>query len=208
MQIEDDTCYIRHFVDADKEFVSLSHYQEVWDTGFSVDDYIIEYEDIYYEGASYHNIDPDMIDAGTYIMKKLYLRWTKQIQQAKETAVRMMQQSAAPINRNLAVGDYILYTWVDDEEDETYRCENEYNGMRIVEIKDDRLLVQSVLIGEHSFDSRDEIDYREPDDVQNSSGFITAEAFNTTHDYMRNFCRQLLEEIKSQVKTTEQIYRT
>lgn len=205
MNIEDDSCYIKHYIRSDEEFVSLSHFLLVWDTGFSVDDYIIDYEDIYYEGASHHNIDPDMIDAGTYIMKKQYLRWTQQIQQAKETAVRMMEQSVAPINRNLAVDDYILYTWVDDEEDEAYRCENEYNGMRIVEIKDDRLLVQSVLIGEHNFDSRDEIDYRELDDIQNSSCFFTAEAFNTTHDYMRNFCRQLLEEIKSQVKTTEQI---
>lgn len=205
MQIEDDTCYIRHFVDTDKEFVSLTHYLKAWDTGFSVDDYIIDYEDIYYEGASYHNIDPDTIDVGTYIMKKQYMRWTKQIQQAKETAVRMMQQSVAPINRSLAEGDYILYTWVDDEEDEAYRCENEYIGMRIVEIKDDRLLVQSVFIGVHGFDSSDEIDCREPDDIQNNSCFITADAFKATHDYMRNFCRQLLEEIKSQVKTTEQI---
>ena len=205
MQIEADTCFVKHHIHNDDEYIFLSHYQEVWDRGYTVDDYLIGTEDIYYEDAGHSGVNPKTRNAGTYIMKKQYLRWTKQIQQAKETAVRMLEQSATPINRKLEVGDFILYTWIDDEEDEEYRQENEYYGMRIVEIKDDCLFFQSIHIGTHSFDSCDEIRSHETDDILSSSDFISAESFMATHDYMRNFCRQLLGEIKSQVKTTEQI---
>lgn len=206
MQIEDDTCFIRHFARSDEEFVFLTHYREVWENGFSVDDYNIDFEYIYYEKADHHGVDTEKIYAGTYIMKKQYLRWTEQIQQAKETAVKMLQQAALPINRNLEVGDFIFYTWKDDEEEEDFRYDNEYYGMKIVEIKDDCLFVQNIQIGEHSFDSCDEVQCHESlNDILCNSCFITAEAFISTHDYMRNFCRHLLEEIKSYALTTEQI---
>lgn len=206
MQIEGDTCYVRHFARTDEEFVFLTHYIEVWENGYTVDDYIIYNEDIYYENAGHHGVDPDEKYAGTYIMKKQYLRWTRQIEQAKETAVKMLQQTASPINRNLEVGDFIFYTWIDDEEDEEFRYDNAYYGMRIVEIKDDCLFVQNILIGEHSFDSCDDVRCHESlNDILRNSCFITSEAFISTHDYMRNFCKHLLEEIKIHDRTTEQI---
>ena len=206
MQIEGDTCYVRHFARADEEFVFLTHYIEVWENGYLSDVYNIDVEDIYYEKAGHHGVDPDEKYAGTYIMKKQYLRWTMQIEQAKKTAVKMLQQSASPINRNIEVGDYILYTWIDDEDDEEFRNNNAYYGMRIVEIKDDCLFVQNILIGEHSFDSSDELQcHKSLNDILRNSCFITAKAFISTHDYMRNFCKHLLEEIKIHARTTEQI---
>lgn len=206
MQIEGDTCYVRHFARADEEFVFLTHYIEVWENGYLSDVYNIDVEDIYYEKAGHHGVDPDEKYAGTYIMKKQYLRWTRQIEQAKKTAVKMLQQSASPINRKFEVGDYILYTWKDDEDDEEFRYDNAYYGMRIVEIKDDCLFVQNILIGEHSFDSSDELQcHKSLNDILRNSCFITTDAFISTHDYMRNFCKRLLEEIKRHARTTEQI---
>lgn len=204
MKIEDDCCFIKQYTHSGKVSVSLSHYLTVWSNGYSKDYYSINYDDIYFEDASFNGFDPRMVHAGTYIMKKQYLRWEKKIQLAKETAVRMLQQSATPINRNLEVGDIIFYTWVDDEEDEEIREDNHYYGMKIVEIKDDCLFGPCLSIGKHNFDSRDKI--RSLEDlcyIQNSSCFITAEAFMATHDYMRNVCRQLLDEIKSHVKIKE-----
>ena len=204
MKIEDDSCFVRHFARSDKEFVSLSHYLEVWESGYLVDRYLINDEYIYFEDASYNGVDPKKLHAGTYIMKKQYLRWTKQMQQAKETAVRMLQQTAMSINRKLEVGDFIFYTWVDDEEDEEFREDDEYYGMRIVEIKDDCLLAQDIRIGKHYFSSQDKIRCHEDlNDILGSSCFITAEAFMATHDYMRNFCRRMLDEIKSHARETE-----
>lgn len=203
MQIENDTCYIRHYVRSDEEFAFLSHYQKVWDGGFSVDDYSINNEYIYYEAAAHHGVDPDKINTGTYIMKKQYLQWTSQIQQAKATAVRMMQQETTPINHPLGEGDFIFYTWINEEEDEDFQ-DNEYYGMRIVKIEDDCLFVQSVQIGKHYFDSSDEVQcYESANDILRTSYFITAEAFKATHDFIRNFCKHLLEEIKSHARATE-----
>ena len=205
MKIEDDSCFIKQYTNSGEEFVSLSHFLLVWEDGFSVDDYIIDEEDIYFEDACYNGVDPNMIHAGTYIMKKQYLWWEKKIQQAKETAVRMLQQTATPINRKLDVGDFIFCTWVDNEEDEEFREDNEYYGLKIVEIKDDRLIGQCLSIGKHSFDSCDKIESLEDlCYIKSSSCLITAEAFMATHDYMRNFCRQLLDEIKSHASETEQ----
>ena len=70
MKIEDDTCFIKHFARSDEEWVSLEHFLEVWEDGFSVDFYSIGSERIYYEDAAYSGINPNMIDGGTYIMKK------------------------------------------------------------------------------------------------------------------------------------------
>lgn len=205
MKIEDDSSFIKHFTHSGKEFVSLSHYLEVWRNGYSVDGYIIGTDDIYFESASYNGFDPNKIHAGTYIMKKQYLRWEKKILQAKEKAIMMLQQTATPINRKLKVGDFIFYTWIDDEEDEEFREDNAYYGMKIVEIKDDRLYAQDIYIGKYYFDSRDKIDCHEDlSDILSSSRFITDEVFMASHEYMRNFCRQLLDEIKSHVHYTEQ----
>lgn len=193
MQIENDTCYIKHYLIHDEEFVSLTHYLEVGEDSYSVDDYTIDNENIYYEGADHYGCDTDKENAGTRISKNQYIMWTRQIQHAKEMAIIMMQQAATPINRKLKVGDFLLYS--------KNKChvDNTIWGMRIVEIKDDRLLTQSVFIGKHNFDCSDELEYHDMPlkDIQANLSFITQEAFMASHDYMRSICQQLLVEIKS-----------
>ena len=198
MQIENDTCYIKHYLIHDEVFVSLTHYLEIWENGYSEDGYTIDYENIYYEGADHHGYDTDRENAGTCISKNQYLEWTKQIQQAKETAISMMRQAATPINRKLKVGDFLLY-YEKGYIEESYQGDGAFWGMRIVDVDGDSLSAQYIFIGKHSFDSSDELDYHESSlkDIQANSSFITEEAFMATHDYMRNFCRHLLEEIKS-----------
>lgn len=207
MRIKDDTCFVRHLIGPDDEFVFLTHYLEIWDNGYSTDSYNIDFEYIYYEGANYHGFDPDLIDdPGTYITKKQFITWTEQIQQAKKTTVRMLHETATPINRNIEEGDYLLCTWVHNKEDDGYLSDNEYLGLRVVEIKDDSIFVQRVYIGLHGLDSCDDIDWMDEslDDIRRRSCFITAEAFKTTHDYIRSFCRLMLDETKSHAQITEQ----
>ena len=107
------------------ESVTLAHFKEVWDNGYSVDDYTIDKEGIYFEDASHNGVDPNQISPGTYIMKKQYLRWVKQMKQSKETAVRMLMKNTSLVNRNLEIGDIILYIWKDYVEEEEYRLDNE-----------------------------------------------------------------------------------
>ncbi len=201
MQIEDDSCFIKLSTHKDKEHIFMAHFKEVWVNGYSVDDYSINKEGIYYEDASHHGVDPRRISPGTYIMKKQYLRWVKQIIQSKETAVRMLRKTSSLINRNLEVGDIILYIWKDYEEEEEYRLDNEYYGMRIVNIKGDYIFAQTIHVGVYNFDSSDKIfRFEDVNDIQKNSYFITSEAYMATHDFIRNFCLDLFNEIKSHIK--------
>ena len=204
-KIEDNTCFIKHSSYSKGESVTLAHFKEVWDNGYSVDDYTIDKEGIYFEDASHNGVDPNQISPGTYIMKKQYLRWVKQMKQSKETAVRMLMKNTSLVNRNLEIGDIILYIWKDYVEEEEYRLDNEYYGMRIVNIKEDSLFAQTIHIGEHSFDSSDTIiRFEDINDIQDNSYFITAETFMAAHDFIRSFCLDLFNEIKSHIKKTEQ----
>ena len=206
MQIEDDCCYIKFFPIKDKESVSLTHFQEVWENGYSEDYYSIDKESVYYEDASHHGVDPRRISPGTYVMKKQYLRWIKQIKQSKETALRMLRENSSLVNRNLEVGDTIFYIWKDDEEEEKYRLDDEYYGMKIVNITEDCIFAQTIQITEHHFDSSENIvRFDDVNDVLDNSYFITSEAFMAAHDFIRNFCKDLFNEIKSQIRKTGQI---
>ena len=117
----------------------------------------------------------------------------------------MLRQAATPITRNIEVGDYILYPWNHNEDVEGQN--NHFVGMRVVEISGNRLYVQSIYVNSYCFDSADDLDwtYESLEDIQSSSCLITAEAFMATHDYIRNFCRFMLEETKSHAKITEQL---
>lgn len=198
MQLEDDSCYIKLFPREDEKSVFLAHFKEVWENGYSVDDYSIDKEGIYYEDASHYGVDPRQISPGIYIMKKQYLRLVKQIKLSKETAVRMLKKESLLVNRNLKVGDFILYIWKDDVEEEEYCLDKEYYGMKIVNINGDCIFAQTIHLGEHYFDSSNKIVcFNDVNDVQNNSYFITSEAFMAAHEFIRKFCRDLFKEIKS-----------
>ena len=79
--------------------------------------------------------------------------------------------------------------------------------MRVVEIRGNLLYVQSIYVNSYCFDSADDLDwtYESLENIQSRSCLITAEAFMATHDYIRNFCRFMLEETKSHAKITEQL---
>ena len=206
MNIENDSCFIRYIKDCDGEFAFLTHYIIVNENGCSDETFTIDHEDIYYEKAGHAGFDSDDINTGTHITMQQYLQWEKQIKQAKETAVKMLQQAARTINHDLEVGDFIIHL-EKGHIGEGYHDDGAFWGMRIVEIKGDRLFTQCVFIGKHGFNSCDEI-YESDEsiqNIQNNSHFITAESFLATHNYMRIFCQQLLNDIKSQALTIEQI---
>lgn len=206
MNIENDSCFIRYIEDCEGGFAFLTHYILVDENGCSDETFTVDHEDINYERAGHAGFDPDDINTGTHITKQQYVQWEKQIKQAKETAVKMLQQTARPINHDLEVGDCILHL-MNGYIGKGYHDDDAFWGMRILEIKGERLFTQCVFIGKHGFNSCDEI-YKSDEsvqDIQNNSYFITAESFLATHNYMRRFCKDLLNEIKSHVRTLEDI---
>ena len=206
MRIEDDSCYIKYYVHSDGEFVGIIYYKEIWEEGYLSDTYIIDPEYISFEDAAHHGYVPNLKEVGTYVIKEQYVRWMEKIKQAIETAAKMLRQAAIPITRNIEVGDYILYSWNCDEDIEGH-CNDDFVGMRVVEIKKNRLYVQSIYVNSFCFDSVDDLDWTDEslEYIQSRSCFITAEAFMATHDYIRNFCRFMLVETKSHAKITERL---
>lgn len=206
MRIEDDSCYIKYYVHSDGEFVGIIYYKEIWEEGYLSDTYIIDPEYISFEDAAHHGYVPNLKEVGTYVIKEQYVRWMEKIKQAIETAAKMLRQAAIPITRNIEVGDYILYSWNCDEDIEGH-CNDDFVGMRVVEIKKNRLYVQSIYVNSYCFDSADDLDWTDEslEYIQSRSCFITAEAFMATHDYIRNFCRFMLVETKSHAKITERL---
>ena len=202
MRIEEDSCYIKHYVHSNEDLVGIIIFKEICEEGYRADTYIIDPEYISFENVGYVTIQEEV---GTYVKKEQFVRWIEKIKQAIETAAKMLRQAATPITRNIEVGDYILYPWNHNEDVEGHN--NNCVGMRVVEISGNRLYVQSIYVNSYCFDSADDLDwtYESLEDIQSSSCLITAEAFMATHDYIRNFCRFMLEETKSHAKITEQL---
>jgi hypothetical protein len=203
MRIEEDSCYIKHYVHSNEDLVGIILFKEICEDGYRADTYIIDPEYISFENVGYVTIQEEV---GTYVKKEQFVRWIEKIKQAKETAAKMLRQAAIPITRNIEVGDYILYPWNRDEDSEGHH--NDYFvGMRVVEINNNCLYVQSIYVNSYCFDSADDLDwtYESLEYIQSRSCLITAEAFMATHDYIRNFCRFMLDETKSHAKITEQL---
>ena len=106
MKIDDDSYYIRYKSDEKfGESAAFTHYIEVWDNGFAIEQYLIEKDDIDWEDAEWTGIDPDKIDIGKRILRRYYDRWEKRIVECDKTIEQLVKKSASPYNGNLAVGD-------------------------------------------------------------------------------------------------------
>jgi len=90
MRLDKDSYYIYYRTDRDEEIAHMSHYIDVWDNGFSVDDYNIACNYIDYEDADWNGISPDDSRAGKRILKRYFDRWVKRINDCKKEIEQMV----------------------------------------------------------------------------------------------------------------------
>ena len=109
MRIDDDSYYIKCYNEHDEEWAYLTHYIEVWDNGYTIDDYTIDPNYIEFEDASHHGIDPDEVDAGKRILKRNFDRWVKRINNCKKEIEQLVKKDSTPNVGECSVGCCYYY---------------------------------------------------------------------------------------------------
>jgi hypothetical protein len=139
MRIKNNTYYVRCWKIRGKEYTSLSHYKDVWNNGYTVDDYSFDNKSYHFEDAGHHGINPDDKFAGTKISKRYYDRWVKKVDDCKLEIESMANKYSKPYGNKWSVGDYLyfpmkeIFAEEDAKEKEEYpdeyiEEENKYNG--------------------------------------------------------------------------------
>lgn len=131
MRIDDNSCFLRYFVNPQKEeFADLVHYKEVWYNGYRLDSYAFSNNHISFEDASWTGVSPDGRYAGTRILRRYFDRWAKRVEDCKIEIESMAKRHAVSCNKPLEVGDFLyvdIKSILDDNDDydEVY---DEYEG--------------------------------------------------------------------------------
>ena len=90
MRIDDHSYYLRYFKNAKRgESADLVYYKEVWDNGFTIDEFNIDENGLSFENANWNGINTDDSRAGTRILKRYYDRWVKLIEEARNKIVKL-----------------------------------------------------------------------------------------------------------------------
>ena len=126
MRIDDNSFYLRYFEDTKSgESADLVFYKEVWDNGYTIDEYSINENGIYYEDATWSGINTDDSRAGTRILRRYYDRWVKAIEEARNKIEKLVMVHETLLNRKIMIGDCLYTPWKEilEEEDAAEREE-------------------------------------------------------------------------------------
>ena len=126
MRIDDHSYYLRYFKNAKRgESADLVYYKEVWDNGFTIDEFNIDENGLSFENANWNGINTDDSRAGTRILKRYYDRWVKLIEEARNKIVKLISAYDTHLTRNIMIGDCLYIPWKEiiEEEEATEREE-------------------------------------------------------------------------------------
>lgn len=223
MRIDDNSYYIKYYIDPDgKEFAFLTHYIDVYDNGYDVDDYSFDPHYFEYEDAGHHGINPDDSYAGTRILKRYYDRWVKRTVECKSEIERMAYTASTPYGKEWAVGDYLLFPMkevfaqIDAKEAEKYpddyvEEEIKYTGPELTLIQVTKNDSQNpegfiILVGKYGADYDEEprsIKYYL--DYIDQSRLIPKEVYDKSTALICKTSTEIMAEIKRKVKEIEYI---
>lgn len=207
MRIEDNSYYIRFWVNAQKEESAiLVHYKEVWDNGYSLDSYAFNKNHISFEDASWTGVSPDDHNVGTRILGRYFNRWAKKVDDCKLEIESMAKKNAVSYNKPLEVGDCLyldMKSILDDEED----CDeviDEYDGPDLYLVKitgTDRNDPRGVKIIVDEYDlyyKEVPSSFKEILDNLKEITLIPQHVYDEARSIISNTCRMILEEMNKE----------
>lgn len=200
MKIEEDSCYINYFVNKGEEYVALSHYKEVWDNGYTVDDYIIDDSCIYFEDASWNGVSITLKNK-KQILSREFNNWVKEIETTKVLLINMGRNARISYAEDIKKGDFLFCIVPPyDEEEEEY-----YYFLEVVDVDNEKIIVRDLLIDKYYFkfnhikDTTIEEDNWLDTPIKAKTAFIIKETiFNKAINIFQQLTNKLIFEIKGE----------
>ena len=186
-------------------YYSLYHYKDIWDDnevwgdGFSVDNYIISPNDIYFEDASWNGKIAVEHESFIPISAELYNRWHNLITKTRESIVLLGKSNCRPLQGKPNIGEYLFYHYTRDEEDE-YDYDFSYFS-KIVDVGDDFYKIEDIVdVDIYNFGCKHKIRTQQEDyEIERvlESQIIDADVCVAAE----NATMELIERLRNEIKT-------
>lgn len=150
MKVENNSHFIKYWINKGKEFAKMRHYREVWEDGFTVDDFDIGTDRISFEAASWNFISPNGFYPGTWIPAKQYSRWVDEINKTKDLLINLGRGAGTATVKELNAGDCVFCTVPPYDPEDEY--ENVwYCFLDIVSVESDYIYTKEIMIDVNYF---------------------------------------------------------
>ena len=203
MKVESNSHYVRYRICRGKEYADMTHFKDVWEDGYTIDDYTISDCDIYFEPSGWHGFSPNNIEPATPVLARCFNRWVKQIEDTKSLLIGFGQSAGISSIDEFKVGDFVFCEIPPYDSDDEY----DYYFLEVVDVFEDKICARMILLGKYSVAYDDEVsektkeeDYELYRALKNKSVFlIEREIFLRAIEIIRSLTTSIMAEIKLQI---------
>lgn len=209
MRIEKDLHIIRSRYVKGKECAHISHYTDIWDNGFSVDEYSISDSGIYFEAANHVGCSHLMKTPCTRILARQSNHWVKEIVMAKHQVINIGKENIlSPSSvKELKDEDYVFGIDQLCDEEEEFDYDTSYFFFEIKAVNDGTLMVNKLNLTENVFDYRENLKVTCEEDSwfsrtlsRGNVFLINSETFLRVVGILKSLTTKLITEIKGQIQ--------
>lgn len=210
MKIENNSHFIRYHTGNDGGNASMSHYREVWEDGFTVEDFSISPDKVYHEFAGWSGKSPNSFYSGTRIPAKLFNRWVDEINRTKDLLINLGKGTGTATVKELKAGDCVFCIVPpydpEDEYDSIWYC-----YLDIVSVNSDYVYAKEIMIDDNYFSYSNEVQkmHKEEEywlnEAMESNGvqLIDKSVFNRAIEIFKPLTTKIMSEIKEMVERIE-----
>ena len=203
MKVESNSHYVRYRICRGKEYTDMTHFKEVLEDGYTIDDYTISDCDISFEPSGWHGFSPNNIKPATPVLARYFNRWVKQIEDTKSLLIGFGQGAGISNIDEFKVGDFVFCVIPPYDLEDEY----EYYFLEIVDVFEDKICAKRILIGKYSvayygkvIEMTEEEHYELYRALKNKSVFlIERKIFLRAIEIIRSLTTRLMAEIKHQI---------
>ena len=163
MNVDKNSYFIKYGLQNGEEHAQISHYAEVWEDGFTVEDYNISSNSISFEDASWHGFSTHINNSWKLILARNFNRWSDEINISKRNLIDMGRNAGTEILKELKVGDCVFITIPPYDSDDEFE-KSEYCFLEVVSVDNDFVCSKQMYISTYFFNYSCDKVMREDDD--------------------------------------------